>query len=891
VGVVRDAAGQTLPGFTVEIVDPPRRVVTSRTGRFRIPAVSAGRRTVSISGLGFATQEIEVVVTAGQVASIDVVMQIEAVELEGILIRGQRSEQARALNQQKTADNIVEVVSAENMDRFPDINSAEAVQRLTSVSVSRDQGEGRYVLVRGSEPRLSAPKINGIEVPAPEGNIRYVALDVIPADVLSGIELSRTLTSDMDADAIGGSVNLRTRIPEPGLLVNATAAGGYNQLVEEGNFQFAGTFGTRFGENDRFGLLLGGSYYQTDRGSDDLEQSFDSDDFGSGDVTLIDELELRAYNIRRERLGLTGVFDFLVNPRNRLYVNGLYNDFSDQEYRSRTVQAFGAGDYTSPTTVEGAEIESEMKDRLETQTIATVTLGGDHSLGGLQLNWYGSYGYAEEDEPNRQDTNFITEGVNFLVDRSDPENPVFTNTNPGDVDPFDASVYEFDEQVIENNLTKDENWIGAADLSIPYSLSGGFGEVKLGGKYRTKQKSRDNSIDVYGFDGDYFLSEVQNTDGPRDGEFYFGRYELGPTPDAEKTRAFFEQNRASFEIDDEDSVIDSSEEDFDAEEDVIAGYLMTTFDIGRWRVIPGLRFETTDLTYSGNVIELNEDGDLTDVRPVSASNDYSDVLPNLNVRYQLAPNANLRAAVTRSLARPNHFDIVPHAVVNREDDEVELGNADLVATRSWNYDLLLDYYIGPLGVITAGFFYKDLTDYIFTNRFDIESGDLAGFEAVQPQNAGDGYLLGGEVGIQYQFTSAPGFWSGFGVGGNLMLADSDATIPGREEEDVRLPGQMNFTGNAALFYENYGFGFRLVLNYFDDFLDEVGEDPDEDIFVRHHTQLDLSASYTIQNRWTIFLEMVNLTDEPWYLYEGSTDRPIQQEYYSWWGHLGLKFNL
>jgi TonB-dependent receptor len=889
-GTVTDETGRPLTGLSVSIAERAGEFATGRTGGYRVPRLPAGRYTLQIRGLGYATEERLVTVLAGEVAREDVVMSVEAVELQSLLVEGQRFGQARALNQQKTASNVKEVVAAENIGRFPDPNTAEAIQRMTSVIVQRDQGEGRFVQVRGTEPRLSAVKINGVEVPAPEGDTRVVALDVIPSDMLASVELSRTLTPDMDADAIGGSVNLVTRAPEDRTVFNVTAAGGYNDLTSNPITQLAGTFGSRFGAAGQFGLVVGGSWYRTERGSDNIEQEFGDVEIDGTDVDVLEEFQMRLYDVTRERIGVNGTFDWLAGDRSRLYLSGIFNDYSDQEFRYRQIIGLGEGDYLNANTVEGAEVERELKDRLETQQIWNLTLGGNHDFGVARFDWLGAYSFAEESEPRAYYSNFKLEGVNYAVSRADPGNPLIDPTNTAEANPYDASQFEFDEYVDEDNLTEDENWIGAANLLVPYRLGASFGELKAGGKVRFKTKSRNNIIDIFdGFDGDYFLSEVATS--PVRDPFYFGRYDLGPSPASGSTRSFTSEFADLFEQDDEASLEDSAGEDYEADENVFAGYVMTTHDVGRLRIIPGLRVEYTDLAYRGTVLDFNTDGDLDRVTEVSASDDYTDFLPGLNLRYELTDRTNLRAAATRTLARPDHFDLVPYAIVNREDDELELGNPELLPTRSWNFDLLADHYFSSVGVVTAGIFYKDLTDYIFVNRFEQESGPYEGFDVTQPQNAGSGSVFGLEFGLQQQLNMLPGFFGGFGLGGNLVWTSSDATIPGREEEDLELPGQAELAGNAYLSYEKYGFQGRLVLNFHDDFLFEVGEDAAEDTFYRQHIQLDLSAAQRIAGRWQIFLEMVNLTDEPYIVYQGDRSQPIQQEYYSWWGHLGIKYSL
>jgi len=336
---------------------------------------------------------------------------------------------------------------------------------------------------------------------------------------------------------------------------------------------------------------------------------------------------------------------------------------------------------------------------------------------------------------------------------------------------------------------------------------------------------------------------------------------------------FFQQNRDSFELSSDDTREASDAENFDADENVFAGYAMTTLDFGRLRVTPGVRFEYT--------------GDYASTTAVSGSNDYTHILPGSTLRYQLDGRTNLRGAVTRSLARPNYRDLVPYRLVNREDEEIELGNPELEVTTATNVDLLFERYFQSIGVLSGGVFYKQLSDYIYSSTYDLGSGTYAGFEAVQPVNGGDATLWGVELGLNRQLTFLPGALAGLGLYTNYTFTDSDAEIVGRGSGN-RLPGQARHTANVAVSYDLGGFSTRLAWNYFGDFVDEVGEDAADDRIGAAHRQFDLAASYQINRGLQAFLEVINLTDECFCFYRGDESRPEQQEWYSRWGHVGFK---
>jgi len=269
-GTVTDAvSGAPLVGADIALDGTSLLAATDRAGSFRLAAVPAGQYSLLVTYLGHKTERADVTVTSGQTLVVEVKLA-PANFSESVSVTAEpiAEGQARALNQQRTAPNIVNVVSADQIGAFPDPNAAEAASRIPGISITRDQGEGRYVLIRGTEPRLNSMLIDGERIPAPEGDVRQIQLDAVPADQLQSIEVTKALTPDMDADAIGGAVNLVTKqaVGRPTLLFSAS--GGYNALQESGDQRlFTATAGRRF-EAGRFGLLAGFSSSALHRGSD-----------------------------------------------------------------------------------------------------------------------------------------------------------------------------------------------------------------------------------------------------------------------------------------------------------------------------------------------------------------------------------------------------------------------------------------------------------------------------------------------------------------------------------------------------------------------------------------------------------------------------------------------
>ncbi len=883
--------GSPLQGANVYIEGTYFGAATDREGNYRISKIPSGSYELKVSYMGYETITRNVTIRSGRTLSEDFSLEIAVAFGEEVVITGgMREGQAKALNIQKTAMNIKNVISSDLVGRFPDPNAAEAIQRIPAVTLQRDQGEGRYVIIRGMEPRLNTMLINGERVPTPEGGDRTVALDVVPADVISSIEVSKAITPDMDGDAIGGAVNLITKsaFDKDKQFISATIAGGYNQLVEDKNYQGAFTYGNILDTEGKLGLVLSGSYYRTNRGSDNNEMEYGQEDFGSGDVWILEDLQQRDYLVERWRNSVSTALDYKINETDNLFLKGIYNRFGDQEYRRRLRFRPGKGDYLSATSVEEMEVERELKNRKEVQEIFSILAGGKKVFGNNTLDFKLSFSYADEDEPNRRDSNFILEDVNANWSMADNNHPQFTITNGAS--PYGSSGFEFDEMVVENNKTTDKDIIASLDFSMPYSVNENTGTLKLGAKFKNKSKDRTNEIKIYdGYNGDLTIADVEGSF--EDTDFLDNKYRMGLFQDPGLMNNHFDTNFNNYEFADEDSEVDTKGENYEATENVIAGYGMTNFNTGKFKFSVGARIEFTDIEYTGNKIEFDEDGDLDNITSVTNSSDFMNILPMAHVKYELNENTNLRAAFTNTIARPNYFDLVPYSQINREDEEMERGNPGLKPTTAMNLDFMVEHYLSPLGIISGGIFYKNLSDYIYPSYYEMSGGSYDGYEVTTINNGESAILFGMEFNVQHQLSFLPGAFNGIGMTANYTFTDSEAEFNERSGEKATLPGQAEHVGNFSISYEKYGFMGRLSWNYHGKYIYEVGESIQEDIWVDKHLQLDFSASQRITDNMKLFIELINLTNEPYRAYMGNTDRPVQREFYKWWGHFGLKINF
>ncbi|MGH1364196.1 MAG: TonB-dependent receptor [Calditrichia bacterium] len=865
-GRITDGDGKALTGANVILQGANKGTATDLNGRYNINRVTAGSYTLEVSYIGYQTQTVEISISDGQTTTQDIQLSAAIFDVSEEVVWGIRAKgQAAALTRQKNAANIVNIVAADQMGRFPDGNASEAVQRVPGVALERDQGEGRYIQIRGGSALMSSITFNGERIPSPEDS-RQIALDAVPVDILESIEVAKAITPDMDADAIGGSVNLVTKKAPFERLVNLELAGGYNAIRENGGGSGNITLGTRTA-NDKIGILANASWNRRSLGSDNVEPEYDLGDPGLGDDVL-SELQTRLYDIDRTRVGLNTMLDFRHSNQSSNFLNIIYSQSKDEQLRRKFVNAdFDDGDVL------------ELEDNWRTEDLSTLNLsgGGDHNLNnGMAINYNVTYVKSREEKPDIQEIVWVQEGLtSFSPSIADPEN---ITANPGSV----SGEYEFDKIETETSEINNEDVVAALSFSLPLNIGSTDGKLTFGGKFRTKTKDQQVEVMEYGLvAGDAILGDGFGEDFSLDG-FNPGNYPFpGTVTNVDDLQNIVSSFSSRFGELESEKDIEADAEDYEVKERVVAGFGMIELNVSeKFTLIPGVRFEQTNDETQG--FEFDSELETTVASPV-AEESYGNFFPMMHLRYRATPYTNVRAAYTSAIARPNFYDLVPYRI--RDDEDLFIGNAELSPTTSANLDLLVEHYNQSIGVLSGGIFYKRLTDPIFVF---VEDNTLGG-DTNQPRNGESGNIFGAELAIQQQLRFLPGALNGLGFYGNFTYVDSKLTLPdGRE---VKLPGQANNILNLALNYEKSGFFAQTSVSYHGDYLMEVGGSEEEDLFIDKHLQIDASASYQLSETFNVFLELVNLNNERFKVFEGVSERPRQLEYYETSGRLGLRFNL
>lgn len=906
-GRILDTSNQTLPGATIYIDSLHTGVVSDINGFYTLTNIAPGTYKVKVSYVGYSPVEMTITVPEGKTVESDVMLN-DGVKLREVVVGGAFNGQRRALSSQKNAMGIVNVVSADQVGKFPDSNIGDALKRISGINVQYDQGEARFGQVRGTSADLSSVTINGNRIPSAEGDTRNVQLDLIPADMVQTIEVNKVVTADMDADAIGGSINLVTKNTPNKRMFNATAGSGYNAVSKKAQLNLGLTYGDRF-FNDKLGLMFSGSYQNAPGGSDNAEFEYDVDD---GSVVM-KEAQMRQYYVTRERQSYSLALDYEFNPDHKISFKGIYNRRNDWENRYRVV--YKDLDESDPSE-QSIELQTKggaddtRNARLERQQTMDFTLDGEHNLGGrLLMDWAASFSRASEDRPNER-------YFGLKMDNNTGENLINTFRGIGGRAPYstiaipglDNEGWELDELTNSNQSIYENEWKFRLNFELPL-MKGLYGNtLRFGGKYTNKEKDRETTM--YKYDGEDVNDNPIFNDGGawrehgssqiRKGFMVGDNYPEGTHFVSKKYLGSINFNSMQGEPDYEEM-----SGNYHAKEEITSAYLRFDQKLGqKLDLMLGLRMEHTALNYRGLNWVVDEDENESLESTGNRKNSYTNWLPSVLLKYDVNDDLKLRASFTETLSRPKYSALIPSVNYNRADEEATIGNPNLKPTTSYNFDLSAEYYFKSVGLVSVGFFYKSINNVIVDEVWKGMDSQLPitgtyDYEISKPINAYDADLFGVEVAYQRDFgfitpaLKCLGFYGNYTYTANKTKNHHFEHRVLEDGEDIDMIGSPEHTANASLFFEKWGFNLRLSYNFASAFVDEMGEVAQLDRYYDKVNYLDLNASYTFGKRFktTIYADVTNLLNQPLRYYQGTKDRTAQVEYYGARFNAGIKVSF
>jgi len=926
-GKLKDAStSEPLPFATVSIQKTSKGVVTDTYGKYTLNNIPSGKQILVFQFIGYETETKAVDIIAGKTIEINIDLRLGSLMVDEVTVSGQALGQAAAINQQINSNTIVNVVSKDKIRELPDQNAAEAVGRLPGIAVQRNAGEGQKVVVRGLSPRLNSITVNGERIASTDPQDRSVDLSMISPSQLEGIEVYKALTPDRDADAVGGSVNFVVKKASDEREIRLRAETGYNSHEQEyGQYRGNLSFSDRFFDN-KLGLLATGNYQRANRSSDELNASWGTpispDRVDLLNFTLSDVLEVR------ERYGGSLALDYDLNNRgSNILLSVLWGETERDELRRRR----------SLIITENRQ-DYDIRDRqLRTRVVSTALRGNHIVLGNkLDIDWNLSQSLSRQKTPFQHRLRF-REFNAFDI----PEGGFREGATPSEINEFARN--DFNEAFLQRGeLDEDETSedIYTAKVDFKYDLGANRQKnsyIQAGAKIRHFDRVRDaiqfrdngngpqDGLEelVVDFPNEFestlnnpTLISMSNFIGDFQAEDFLERdIDFGPGLSRSLANRF-----ERFFADDyyfRNDLVDN--EDYEANETIVATYLMGEYYIKKWMFMGGIRIEHTNAEYVGFETSQVDDDDLGEGELGEAfverninNISYTDFLPMFHLRYKFSDQFDVRIAYTQSLARPNFQNLVPWARVNPFEAEASLGNPSLDRMKANNYDLFLSYY-NKSGLFTVGVFYKELDNVDVDSRF-IETdrrNELFGFDVTQPINLPRTTTVKGiEIDAQVNFRFLPGIWNGIVLSANATFINSDTFYPVFRREGNsgaplfnpffnntvrpgRLPGQPDLTANGSLGYEKGGFSGRVSMTLQDNSFDELGPNKFFDSFTDLLVRWDAAISQKLKmvDGLKIYMNLNNFTNAPNVAFQFSEEFETNRELFGFTADLGFIYNL
>jgi TonB-dependent receptor len=923
-GVVTDASdGTPLPSANVYIQGTTIGTLTNLNGEYRLP-LSEGKHTLVVSFVGYTMIKEDVTIAGGKPTIVNFKLSPESIMGEEIVVSAMQRGQRAAISSQLNANGIVNAVSEEQIQELPDANAGDAMGRLPGVSLKRSGGEAQNIVLRGLNEKFSMIQLDGVTIPSSGSDSRGVDLSMFSINSLSGIEVTKALTPDMDADAIAGTVNLVTKKASAIPKLTFDLGGAYNKLVNDASQYNLGLRYNRRFFNEVLGIQTSLTAEKKNRSNDQYAQAWD---IRADSSYQINSLTLSFTDEKRKRFGGSLLFDINTPDKGTIRLNNFYNRTDrDAIYYSR--------DYTV-----GGTVSYQIRDSEQAIQTMNNALIGENFLGKMKINWGVSHAITISDKPYDHQMLFSEGGSTGAGMQNIPSSAL---KGPGELlIPYAYDNFRLgflDRAYFQTSKNKDRNMTANLDIEQKISITKKINvSIKAGAKYRNKDRS--NIDDVYWApywvnqpksysrlsDGSIVPADYSNTsfanplmvggtnlsmmnylnETPQSRTLFNGKYTLTPMIDPALAREWYAVHNNGVSKD--GSLKEYSPEqsgimgNYKVIENVSAGYAMATLNIGEVvRFIGGVRIEKEKDNYTAKYApELSDflSFDPSKVQDTSTTYTATYVLPDFHLRIKPTDWFDLRLAATKTLARPDFSMRLPTLVVDRVGQTINRGNSSLSNTVAWNYDVIASFYQSKYGLFTVGGFLKKMDNnfYMLNNVRIISSamaldynlpqgyGKYTGFTLNEPVNTDNTEVKGLEFDIQANLKFLPGFLGNFVLRGNFTMIKSVTQVPRftivRDnsvfppvdnpvfyQSEESLEGQPSNFGNVALGYDKGGFSGRLSLFFQGDYVTSVSSNRLLDVMQKGYKKWDLALKQDIKKyNMELMLNLSNISN----MYEGT----------------------
>ncbi len=786
-----------------------------------------------------------------------------------------RDSQVAAIEAKRSADNVVEIIAADLIGRFPDQNLADSLGRVPGLAIERDQGQARFINFRGAPFRYTKIAFDGIDVLGAEDG-RIPRFDAFPAVITSRIDVNKAITPDMPGESTIGLVNTRTFNPfdREGLHISGELGQGNQELGDVDIDKFNGRLSY---SNDQFGILVFGSNNVRGRITDNREFEY-ADTTGDGVNDSVVNLDFRSYRGEREDNAYGGRIEYRPTDETTVFVSSLFSEFIDREERNQFDFDFdpieiGSSEYRPVVVVSRLGESGEYNNSTLTNTLGLETVAGDWEIvTSLNLT-------ETENDTNLPIPFSVGAAVGAQVDVSDIYEPVLGLTQPGEpgttID-VNTLTYAANLGLIVNFGLDTEATKLKFDAKRRLEIAGRESTFKVGVQYDTREAEGGDTLGFGGFPDSVDINSFV-TDTPWSSDFnnsISGR-DIDNVGLINAWAAAVGGLQADF---DPDTLIG-------IEEDVVSFYAMATTDFSWGNLVYGARVELTDFSTSGTLV--NEDGSQS---VVNVDDDYNNILPSIHANFDLSESVKFRLSGSSGISRPRYSEITASQSVDPITLQVGGGNPFLDPEFSYGVDASLEWYFQEASLLALGIYHRRIEDVIYPGSSVVDGSLYApGLipEGTPTQfnsffNGEDGELTGLELNFLADASQLlPSPLDGFGFSGNITFVDSSFRAPTLGNQTFDLPGTSDFIYNASVFYEKFGLSVRVNYQYRDAWLSTTENDSLTE-FWDETTRLDASIRYIWPSEiaggnLTLALNGNNLSDERDVRYINSPATPNQIE--------------